>query len=113
VITMELRYRPQWLVASCQCNVGVICCLMRRFIDSLLVVFYTWNLWYVYSSIRQVAVVTPVISIRVCVLISVHNRHISLLLLLLYIYKYFRLAGTFNYHTFLVEAVGFCVSFLF
>ena len=91
---MTLRCRPHWLVASPRCNVGVLRCLTRRFIGSLLVVFYTWNLWYVYSSIPQVAVFAPLISSCVraslikCVTfeLTISTFHCYILL---YIYKSF------------------------
>jgi len=43
-ITMTLRCCRQWPALSCRCNLNVLRCLLRRFIGSLLVVFYTWQL---------------------------------------------------------------------
>ena len=40
-ITMALHCWLQWLASSRQCNFNVLRGLMRRFIGSLLVVFYT------------------------------------------------------------------------
>jgi len=85
VITKTLRCRPQWPVTSCCRNVGVLLrCLTRRFIGSLLLAFYTWNLWYVYSSICNCRTCHFI----VCLCLS-SECYVSVLL---YIYNYFTLS---------------------
>jgi len=67
-ITMTLRCRPLWPGLSCRRNVGVLRCLMRPVVVSLFLVFYTWNLWYMYRVLLRVLLLSFQ---YICVLIRV------------------------------------------